>query len=120
YADLFAIIGEKFGAGDGSTTFALPAQARRTLVGKGGSGTATLGNEIGDTGGAETHTLTESEMPAHTHSYNVPALTAQGTGGGNNINAGGISAGQTTGSKGGGGAHNNMQPSLVMMMIIKI
>lgn len=69
YADLFTAIGTTYGIGDGSTTFNLPDQARNTLVGKGGTGTGTLGNSIGDTGGTETHALTESEMPAHTHTY---------------------------------------------------
>lgn len=119
YATLFADIGTSFGIGDGTTTFNLPAQARRILVGKGGSGTATLANTVGATGGEETHVLITAEMPAHTHPYNTPSTTAQGTGSGNNINAGSVNSAQTTSSTGGDGAHNNMQPSLVMMMIIK-
>ena len=77
YADLFAVIGTTFGVGDGSTTFNLPNQARRVLVGEGGTGTGIIGNSIGDTGGAETHTLTESEMASHTHEYflNEPNLS---------------------------------------------
>lgn len=116
YAALFAAIGTAFGVGDGSTTFNLPDQARRTLVGKGGAGTATLANTIGSTGGAETHTLVTGEMPAHTHSYG--ATQAQGTTSGNVIMSTSGST-YTTSSTGGGGAHNNMQPSLVMMMIMR-
>jgi microcystin-dependent protein len=55
YASLFAIIGTTYGVGDGSTTFALPDLRGRVPVGKAG------------TGGAETHTLTEAQMPVHTH-----------------------------------------------------
>lgn len=122
YADLFTAIGITFGVGDGSTTFNLPDQARNTLVGKGGTGTSELGNSIGDTGGEESHALTEDEIPAHTHSYNVRADNPKGvpvTGAApfdlyttqdNKVDS------QTAGS---GTAYNVVQPSLVMMMIIK-
>lgn len=67
YADLFTAIGTTWGAGDGSTTFNLPDFRRRVGVGSGGSGTGTLGNAVGNTGGTETHTLTSTEMPVHGH-----------------------------------------------------
>ncbi len=117
YSVLFAAIGTTFGAGDGSTTFNLPTQARRTIVGAGGSGTATLANTVGSTGGSETHTLVIGEIPAHTHTENSYDLTAAFYAGANaartNVNV------QASGSAGGGGSHNNMQPSLVLNMIIK-
>lgn len=117
YANLFAVIGTTFGTGDGSTTFNLPNQARRVIVGRGGSGTGTLGSTIGSTGGAETHTLQTTEMPAHTHTYNKVNAAVTSAAGATNVTAtvGDIN----TGSTGGGTAHNNMQPSLVMMMIIR-
>ncbi len=65
YADLFAKIGYTFG-GAGST-FNIPNLQRRTMVGTGGTGTATLANAVGSNGGAETHTLTALEIPEHTH-----------------------------------------------------
>lgn len=116
YPALFSAIGTTFGAGNGSTTFNLPNQARRVLVGRGGTGTSTLANTIGATGGSETHTLTIAEMPAHTHSY---LSSNVGTAAGANQTVSERVGTATTGSTGGGGAHNNMQPSLVMMMIIR-
>lgn len=113
YADLFVAIGTAFGAGNGTTTFNLPDFRRRVPVGAGGTGTATLGNARGNTGGSETHTLQISEIPAHTHNYGV-----SGSGGGG-ISSGGESSFKPTSSTGGGGAHNNMQPSLVVNYIIK-
>lgn len=119
YATLFGVIGTTWGAGDGTTTFNVPNFNRRTAVGSGGSATSTLSNTVGSTGGAETHTMSISEMPAHTHSYIIPAPQAQGYSGGNSINAGNLSSSQTSGSTGGGVAFNIMQPSAVVLKCIK-
>lgn len=125
YAALFAAIGTTYGVGDGSTTFNLPSQARRVLVGKGGSGTATLGNAIGNTGGSETHTLITAELPSHTHTVANVAYTgyyANTILAGSSAQAGTVDSANstvTTSSTGSGSAHNNMQPSLVMMMIMR-
>ena len=118
YAALFALIGTTFGAGDGSTTFNLPDLRRRVVMGAGGTGTATIGNAVGNVGGEENHTLTEAEMPSHTHTYGTLASNA-------NVNAGTNTprwnGSQTvdTGATGGDGAHNNIQPSIVMQYIIR-
>ena len=61
YADLFAAIGTTYGAGDGSTTFALPDLRGRFPLGKAASGT---GSSLGSTGGSIDHTHTG---PSHTH-----------------------------------------------------
>ena len=61
YADLFAVISTTWGVGDGSTTFNLPDFQRSVAVGSGGTGTGTLGNSVGDTGGAETDSITVAE-----------------------------------------------------------
>lgn len=63
YNALFSIHlnGVGWGQGDGSTTFTIPDLRRRTLVGKGGTGTGTLGNAVSNTGGAETVDI------SHTH-----------------------------------------------------
>lgn len=73
YAALYAAIGDTYGAGDGSTTFALPDLERRVVVGAGGTGTTTLADTVGATGGAETHTLTVAEVPAHNHGARTAA-----------------------------------------------
>ena len=120
YAGLFAAIGVVYGAGDGVTTFNVPTSARRTLMGSGGSGTGTIGSTVGSTGGEESHVLTTTEMPSHSHSYNEPVYNVQ------NISSSGASTnfsnGATTSSTGVQGsnvAHNNIQPSIVMLMIIR-
>jgi microcystin-dependent protein len=66
YAGLFTAISTTYGSGDGSSTFNLPDLRGRVPVGKNGG---TFGT-IGATGGAETHTLTEAQMPSHTHVQN--------------------------------------------------
>jgi microcystin-dependent protein len=58
---LFSILGTTFG-GNGQTTFALPDLRGRVPV-HWGSGSVTLGQR----GGEEAHTITQSEMPAHNH-----------------------------------------------------
>ncbi len=94
YARLFAVIGTTWGSGNGSTTFNVPSLARRVLVGSGGSGTGTLGATVGSTGGSETHTITEAQLPSHTHS--VPSLSVSATGSGNVLSDNGNGGGAST------------------------
>lgn len=51
YAALFSVIGTTWGAGDGSTTFALPNLTNRTLVGYGTFPIGSRGGLIPTTGG---------------------------------------------------------------------
>lgn len=67
YKGLFDIIGTKYGAGNGSTTFNLPDMRGRVGVGVSSS------YALGATGGEATHTLTVTEMPSHNH--NSKSLT---------------------------------------------
>lgn len=119
YASLFNEVGTTWGVGDGSTTFGVGDDRRKVDVGSGGSGTGTLGNAVGNTGGAETHTLTTAEMPAHDHDmlgYNNPSANSGLLAGG-----GAQATTNTTDiqNTGGGGAHNNIQPSNVVTKIIR-
>lgn len=66
---------------------------------------------IGETGGEKEHTLTQSEMPSHSHSYYSPIVqqvqsTSSGTTYGNYNKSYQIA----TNSMGGDQAHNNMPP----------
>jgi microcystin-dependent protein len=118
YSDLFASIGTTWGVGDGVTTFNIPDMQRNTFVGSGGSGTATLGNAVGDTGGAETHTLTIAEMPAHTHTLD-DVISRVDTNLAGEVSTNPWSTVTATGSTGGDGPHNIIQPSAVVLICIK-
>jgi len=140
YSDLFSAIGTTYGAGDGSSTFALPDFRGRVLAGQddmGGSSANRLtdqsgglnGDTLGDTGGLETHTLTTAQLASHTHdgqgslrgpnlrtgSGSVSGITA--TEGGSGTTTMDISG--TTAATGSGSAHNNVQPTIIVNYIIK-
>lgn len=95
YAGIFARIGTKWGAGNGSTTFNLPALNGRFLLGKSSSGT---GSSIGELGGSLNHvhtvdppnTVTDGPSTTsgqlvgvvnvagatHTHNVNIPQFNS--------------------------------------------
>jgi microcystin-dependent protein len=69
YGALFGVIGTTYGAGDGSTTFALPDLRSRVPVGAGVSAPAGLtARALASVGGEESHALAQTEMPGHVHS----------------------------------------------------
>lgn len=129
YADLYSTIGNSFGSGDGSTTFHLPDLRGRTVIGRdnmGGSSanriTASWADALGDSGGAEDHTLTTTEMPAHTHTTASVFQAVSPSGSFNVSSVAGTNdriATVTSSSTGGGASHNNVQPSIALNYIIK-
>ena len=125
YSDLFTSISTTYGVGDGTTTFNLPDIRGRVIAGQddmGGTSANRLtgqsgglnGDTLGATGGAETHQLTVTEMPAHTHTQDVSGTQSVATTGGTAADNGT----SQTGSTGGDGAHNNVQPTIILNAII--
>jgi microcystin-dependent protein len=68
---LFALLGTFYG-GNGKSNFALPDLEGRVPLHQGQSSTGSQ-YDLGQTGGSETVTLLQSEIPVHTHSMNVSA-----------------------------------------------
>ncbi len=148
YKALFDVIGEAYGGGDGNTTFNLPDLRGRFPLGLDNMGgtsadvvAAAEADSLAGSGGAEAHTLTINEMPAHSHG--VDHVNAPSSGGGlRALEAGGTNrhadiltsnanedfrgpvSGDTVGglfikNRGGGSSHNNMPPYLSLNYIIK-
>lgn len=122
YSAIFARLSTTYGVGDGSSTFNLPDLRGRVVAGQddmGGSSANRLtdqsggldGDTLGDTGGAETHTLTTAQTPTDLMTFGQNF----GIEGGGNIHAVGDQGGNT----GGGGAHNNVQPTIILNYAIK-
>lgn len=124
YSALFTAIGTTYGNGNGSTTFTLPDLRGRTVIGA-GQGTGLTNRALAATVGDESVTLTEAQMPVHTHSLSPGQVVGTGSGGTSNYAPTGNNPQANTGitSAGGSGgvtqAHPNMQPSIALNYIIK-
>lgn len=136
---LFSLLGTVYG-GNGTTTFALPNLQGRVPVHMG------AGFNLGQTGGANSHTLTVSELPAHNHPMMVDGTTdpnsnlvppaagnslgrtvgvpSQGSPFALNIySTNGVSAvlaTQSSSNVGGNQAHENRQPFTVLNIMIAL
>jgi len=133
YSALFSIVGTTYGAGDGSSTFALPNLSDNVPVGKsnnkalastGGANTVqTTGNVGGSTANA---TLSTSQLASHSHDSVLTNAGGDGDPDGGHI---GTSSTGATGS-GSGHSHNMsatftgdstsvIQPYIALIYIIK-
>jgi len=83
----------------------------RVMVGVHSSGTF---DGLNETGGAETHTLSTAEMPAHTHTYGKSTTSEAMSI--HDITGLRGAATTNTSSTGGGDAHNNIQPYITVYM----
>ncbi len=129
---LFALLGTYYG-GDGKSTFGLPNLKGSAPMAAGQSG-GTSDRSLGETGGSETVTLLQSEMPTHTHTLNASqqaATARQPTGqafaSGTGISMYNDNAQPTTnlsqnflGVAGGNLPHNNMQPFVTLNFCIAL
>jgi microcystin-dependent protein len=128
YAQLFAVLDTEYGTGDGSSTFNVPDFVTTNKFPR----AATNDAGRGTTGGESTHTLSESEMPSHTHAispnpHSHSSVTATGGGALDAYNPATVPTGSTTGntsltnaSTGGGAAHENKPPFLDVHFIIAV
>lgn len=127
YANLFAVIGTTYGAGNGSTTFNLPDTRGRVAVDRSSSDSEF--NSLGEKYGEKTHTLTIEEMPAHNHSGTSGNIKVNASESNTGYASGGVFKGRiyvtggnkslSIGNRGGDAAHNNIQPSIVVNRAIK-
>jgi microcystin-dependent protein len=124
---LFSLFGTMYG-GNGQTTFALPDLRGRVPIHQ------FDGFTVGQAGGQEFHTITQSEMPAHTHMLSASQNTATtetptsslvlaGTAP-NDLYTGFAGATallpQTVSNVGGSQPHENRQPYLVINYIVAL
>lgn len=130
---LFSLLGTTYG-GNGKSNFALPDMQGNVPMHP-GQGPGLSLHDLGETGGSQSVTLLESEIPAHVHALrgdrNVsesPDPTANTLGRGSSINAyqNNVSqnlvpmAAEALAPSGGDQPHNNMQPYLTFNFCIAL
>ncbi len=74
YEALYSLLGTTWG-GDGRTTFGIPDLRGRLAIGQ-GNGTNLTPRVLAQTGGTETVTIVEAQLPAHTHTVLTAAVPA--------------------------------------------
>jgi len=131
---LFSLLGTTYG-GDGKSTFALPDLEGRAALHP-GQGPGLSLRDLGQTGGSETVTLLQSEIPSHSHTLRANAdfadvqtpSPARSIARSQNANAYKAPAGQPVvdlspqalAPSGGSQPHNNMQPYLTLYFNIAL
>jgi len=132
---LFSLLGTTYG-GNGKSTFALPDLQGRAPMHP-GQGPGLSLHDLGETGGSETVTLLESEIPAHSHAWRAssddgdlkaptPSRSLARSIGGNLYFPGSPTpalfpmAPETLPPAGGDAPHNNMQPYLTFYFNIAL
>jgi len=130
---LFSLLGTTYG-GNGQSTFALPDLRGRVPIHQ-GQGPGLAPYDIGQTGGEEAHTLTQSEMPLHNHAARAHAGAGNSNVANGNIwskDAGvssatyssaaqdGLMSASAIAPAGGSQPHNNLQPYLTLNFVIAL
>jgi microcystin-dependent protein len=129
---LFSLLGTTYG-GDGKSNFALPDLQGRAPMHP-GQGPGLSLHDLGETGGSETVTLLESEIPAHAHATRVatdpanaqipgPTLVlSRGTANAYSTTTTGLQplAAEILAPAGGDQPHNNLQPYLTFYFAIAL
>ena len=129
---LFSLLGTTYG-GDGKSNFALPNMQGKAPMHP-GQGPGLSLHDLGETGGSDTVTLLESEIPSHTHAVmafpnpgNVntgdPTVALARSRGGNAYKTSGTSvqfSDQAIAPAGGDQPHNNLMPYLTLNLCIAL
>lgn len=129
---LFSLLGTTYG-GNGKSNFALPDLTGRAPM-QPGQGPGLSLHDLGETGGSDTVSLLESEVPSHTHGMrantidpadtNIPSANASfatSTGGTLYQSSPTVSlAGEALAPAGGDQPHNNLMPYLTCYFCIAL
>jgi microcystin-dependent protein len=129
---LFSLLGTVYG-GNGKSNFALPDLQGRVPMHP-GQGPGLSLHDLGETGGSETVTLLESEIPSHNHGLrafldpgdladpNTRSLARSGTGNLYQTNAVGLTpmSPQAIAPTGSDLPHNNLMPYLTLNFVIAL